>query len=134
MEPNADPRPFEPTARARRRWGDHTAVKLAVLALLVLLLLIPVARVTGLIRERMSRQHEVEAEIAGIWGALMAVPILAVIRVFFDFLMDRVVVVPQVLDPLPVALVKPAPDAATQTVKTLSTAGAAAATTRSSRT
>jgi hypothetical protein len=57
----------------------------------------------------------------------MAVPILAVIRVFFDFLMDRVVVIPQVLDPLPVALVKPAPDATTQTVKTLSTSGGAAA-------
>jgi predicted PurR-regulated permease PerM len=67
------------------------------------------------------------SQIAGIWGALMAVPILAVIRVFFDFLMDRVVVIPQVLDPLPVALVKPAPDATTQTVKTLSTSGGAAA-------
>jgi predicted PurR-regulated permease PerM len=67
------------------------------------------------------------SQIAGIWGALMAVPILAVIRVFCDFLMDRVVVIPQVLDPLPVALVKPAPDATTQTVKTLSTSGGAAA-------
>lgn len=80
MEPNADPRPVEPTVRARRRWGDHTAVKLAVLALLVLLLLIPVARVTGLIRERMSRQYEVESEIAGIWGGSQTLlgPILAV--------------------------------------------------------
>ena len=65
-------------------------------------------------------------QIAGIWGALMAVPILAVARVVFDFLLERVVVVPQVLDPLPVALVDAAPDAATQTVKTLSTSGAAA--------
>ena len=72
-------------------------------------------------------------QIAGIWGALMAVPILAVIRVVFDFLLERVVVVPQVLDPLPVALVKPAPDATTQTVKTLNTASAAAAKTRGSR-
>ena len=46
-------------------------------------------------------------QIAGIWGALMAVPILAVIRVVFDFLLERVVVVPQTLDPLPVALVEP---------------------------
>ncbi len=66
-------------------------------------------------------------QIAGIWGALMAVPILAVIRVVFDFLMDRVVVVPQALDPLPVALVEPPSDASTKTVKTLSTSGAAAA-------
>jgi predicted PurR-regulated permease PerM len=45
-------------------------------------------------------------QIAGIWGALMAVPMLAVARVVFDFLIERVVVVPQVLDPLPVALVE----------------------------
>jgi len=49
------------------------------------------------------------------------------VRVVFDFLMERVVVVPQVLEPLPVALVEPPVDAATKTVKTLSTSGAAAA-------
>jgi len=72
-------------------------------------------------------------QIAGIWGALMAVPILAVGRVVFDFLLERVVVVPQVLDPLPVALVEPPPDAATQTVKTLGASSAAAAQGRSTR-
>src|SRR4051794_11134152 len=45
-------------------------------------------------------------QIAGIWGALMAVPILAVIRVVWDFLQERVVVVPKELDPIPVALVE----------------------------
>jgi predicted PurR-regulated permease PerM len=44
-------------------------------------------------------------QMAGIWGALMAVPTLAVLRVVYDFLQERVVVVPQTLDPLPVALV-----------------------------
>jgi hypothetical protein len=72
-------------------------------------------------------------QIAGIWGALMAVPILAVIRVVFDFLLERVVVVPQALDPLPVALVETPPDAATQTVKTLNTSSAATAKARSTR-
>jgi predicted PurR-regulated permease PerM len=66
-------------------------------------------------------------QIAGIWGALMAVPILAVIRVVFDFLLERVVVVPQTLDPLPVALVEPPSDATTKTIKTLSASGTAAA-------
>ena len=66
-------------------------------------------------------------QIAGIWGALMAVPILAVIRVVFDFLMERVVVVPQSLDPLPVALVEPPSDATTKPIKTLNTGGAPAA-------
>jgi predicted PurR-regulated permease PerM len=64
-------------------------------------------------------------QIAGIWGALMAVPTLAVVRVVFDFLMDRVVVVPQTLDPLPVALVEP-PSDATTSLKALNTSGAAA--------
>lgn len=45
-------------------------------------------------------------QIAGIWGALMAVPALAVARVVFDFLQERVVVVPRTLDPLPVSLVE----------------------------
>jgi predicted PurR-regulated permease PerM len=72
-------------------------------------------------------------QIAGIWGALMAVPILAVIRVVFDFLLERVVVVPQVLDPLPVALVETPPDATTQTVKTLNTSSAATAKSRATR-
>jgi predicted PurR-regulated permease PerM len=72
-------------------------------------------------------------QIAGIWGALMAVPILAVARVVFDFLLERVVVVPQVLDPLPVSLVEPPSDAATQAVKTLHSSSAAAAKVRSTR-
>jgi predicted PurR-regulated permease PerM len=66
-------------------------------------------------------------QIAGIWGALMAVPALAVVRVVFDFLMERVVVVPQSLDPLPVALVEPPSDATKKTIKTLGTSGVPAA-------
>jgi predicted PurR-regulated permease PerM len=46
-------------------------------------------------------------QIAGIWGALMAVPFLAVLRVVYDFLEERLVVVPQTAQPLPVALVEP---------------------------
>jgi predicted PurR-regulated permease PerM len=65
-------------------------------------------------------------QIAGIWGALMAVPTLAVVRVVFDFLMERLVVVPQTLDPLPVALVDPPSDATTTSLKGLNTSGAAA--------
>jgi hypothetical protein len=55
------------------------------------------------------------------------VPILAVIRVVFDFLLDRVVVVPPTLDPLPVSLVEPPSDPSTKSIKTLSTSGAPAA-------
>jgi predicted PurR-regulated permease PerM len=56
-------------------------------------------------------------QMAGVWGALMAVPILAVIRVVYDFLQERLVVVPRTLDPLPVAIVD-APDDASPEVKT----------------
>jgi predicted PurR-regulated permease PerM len=65
-------------------------------------------------------------QIAGIWGALMAVPTLAVVRVVFDFLMERLVVVPQTPDPLPVALVDPPSDATTTSLKALNASGAAA--------
>jgi predicted PurR-regulated permease PerM len=44
-------------------------------------------------------------QIAGIWGALIAVPILAVVRVFVDFIQQRVVVQERAPEPLPVALV-----------------------------
>jgi hypothetical protein len=40
--------------------------------------------------------------------------------------MERVIVVPQTLDPLPVALVEPPADAKTQTVKALGASGVAA--------
>lgn len=80
MTASPDPTPVERAAKARRRWGDSTIVKLAALALLVLLLLIPVSSVTDLIRERMGRQAEVAAEIAGSWGGAQTLsgPILAV--------------------------------------------------------
>lgn len=80
MENHADQTPTQPAVKARRRLGDHPFVKLAMLALLVLVLLIPVVRVTGLIRERMGRQAEVEAEIAATWGGSQALlgPVLAV--------------------------------------------------------
>ncbi|MFN8591856.1 MAG: AI-2E family transporter [Thermomicrobiales bacterium] len=44
-------------------------------------------------------------QIAGIWGALMAVPVLAVMRVVVDFLQERVVVQEQPRPPFPVSLV-----------------------------
>jgi inner membrane protein len=80
VDENASQQPAQPTVKTGRRWGDWTAVKLAMLALLVLVLLIPVVRVTGLIRERMGRQAEVAAEIAETWGGSQTLlgPILAI--------------------------------------------------------
>lgn len=68
------------STKSIRRLGDSTFVKLAALGFLVLLLLIPVARVTGLVRERMMRQHGVEAEIASLWGPSQTLlgPVLSV--------------------------------------------------------
>ncbi len=61
-----------------RRWTESTPIKLAVLGLVVLALLIPVAQVTGLIRERAQRKTEVADEVAGVWGGAQALtgPIL----------------------------------------------------------
>ena len=80
MDENADQTPARPTVKTARRWGDRTFVKLATLALLVVVLLIPVVRVTLLIRERMGRQAEVEDEIARTWGGRQTLlgPIVAV--------------------------------------------------------
>lgn len=56
----------EGTRVARPAWAS--AVKLTVLGVLVLLLLIPVASVLGLVREREGRADEVRQEIGGVWG------------------------------------------------------------------
>lgn len=44
-------------------------------------------------------------QIAGIWGALIAVPVLAVVRVVVEFFQERVIVQERTPTPLPVALV-----------------------------
>jgi predicted PurR-regulated permease PerM len=49
-------------------------------------------------------------QMAGIWGALMAVPILAVVRVVIGFLQERVVVQDAPTEPIAVALVEMTPD------------------------
>ncbi len=56
------------STKSIRRLGDSTLVKLLALGFLVLLMLIPVAQVTGLVRERMARQQGVQTEIANLWG------------------------------------------------------------------
>lgn len=45
-----------------------SALKLVTLGVLTLLLLIPVASLLGLVRERQSRESQVRGEIAGLWG------------------------------------------------------------------
>jgi inner membrane protein len=51
-----------------RRFGESAFGKLLMLGFLLVLLLLPVARITSLVHERMSRQEQVAAEIAGSWG------------------------------------------------------------------
>ncbi len=50
------------------RWGRSPAFKLMLIALLILLLLIPLAIVYGLINEREGRAAEVRGEVGRIWG------------------------------------------------------------------
>ena len=55
-------------SRGLRRWGDSSFVKLVMLAFLVLVLLLPVARVRSLIYEREGRRGEVAREVTRVWG------------------------------------------------------------------
>jgi inner membrane protein len=55
--------PFLPAPPVRR-----PILKLMALAALVVLMLVPVAQLLGLVRERASRQDAVRAELASLWG------------------------------------------------------------------
>ena len=70
---------FETTER-RRTWRDSKTVKVVGIGILVLLLLIPLAMVGGLVRERQERQLSVERELSSIWGAAQTVagPVLSI--------------------------------------------------------
>lgn len=57
-----------PAASGKVRHTVFSALKLATLGVLTLLLLIPVASLLGLVRERQSRESRVHAEIADLWG------------------------------------------------------------------
>jgi inner membrane protein len=57
-----------PSAAGKVRSTVFSALKLVTLGVLTLLLLIPVASLLGLVRERQSRESEVRWEIANLWG------------------------------------------------------------------
>jgi inner membrane protein len=54
--------------KAVKRFSDSTGVKLAVIAILTLLLLIPSFMIMDLIREREQRRDETMTEVTDIWG------------------------------------------------------------------
>lgn len=75
----------------RRNWADSlresTALRLGVVGILVLLLMIPLALVDDVARERQNRSFEVTSDIAGSWGPeqqvvgpLLAVPVTMRVR------------------------------------------------------
>jgi len=49
--------------------NNRQLLKLALIAFIILLLLIPVAWISSIIRERYHRKESVVSEIAGKWGA-----------------------------------------------------------------
>jgi inner membrane protein len=69
-------------AGARRRILDHAGltIRVAVLAVLTLVLLVPLSMIDGLIAERSIRRGGVEAEIAALWGGAQRLggPVLTV--------------------------------------------------------
>jgi inner membrane protein len=66
------PSPFQGFV-ARSRVGARSVVKLAALVILVLLLMIPIAMVLDLVRERRAYQSTVTHEIGRIWGGSQTV-------------------------------------------------------------
>lgn len=71
-------RPLESPPDLLRRITQSTPVKVATLGFIVLVLLIPVAQVTSLVRERRERQREVAKEVQSTWSGpqTLAGPIL----------------------------------------------------------
>ncbi|MDY7096064.1 MAG: cell envelope integrity protein CreD [Acidobacteriota bacterium] len=63
-----------------RRFGESAFGKLLMLGFLLLLLLLPVARITALVHERMSRQAQVASEITANWGRSQSLtgPVLSI--------------------------------------------------------
>ncbi|HEV8630989.1 MAG TPA: cell envelope integrity protein CreD [Thermoanaerobaculia bacterium] len=59
---------MQPIDYAQEGGPGRALLKLASLAILVLLLLVPVTQLLGLVRERQSRQEEVRRELARMWG------------------------------------------------------------------
>ncbi len=85
-----------------RRFGDSTFVKLSVLAMLILLMLIPVALVTSLVQERSHRQQQVQWEIAGVWGGAQTL-LGPVLTVPYDTVEEHVTVTKQAGEIAPAA-------------------------------
>lgn len=59
---------MEPMEPVKRRIKSSTTVKLFVIGLLILLLLIPLAMVGSLVRERAARRDQAADEVASTWG------------------------------------------------------------------
>lgn len=59
---------MEPMEPVRRRLKSSTTVKLLMIGILILLLLIPLAMVGSLVRERAARRDEAAQEVASTWG------------------------------------------------------------------
>lgn len=70
MEENRSESVVETSSRSRSGpgWTTSPLFKLVTLGVLVLVMLIPVAKLLGLIRERQARSESVRTEVAATWG------------------------------------------------------------------
>lgn len=71
---------MEPMEPVKRRLKSSTTVKLLMIGILILLLLIPLAMVGSLVRERAARRDEAAEEVASTWGKsqILGGPVLIV--------------------------------------------------------
>lgn len=80
--------PVEPVPPTGSNWRNSMTVRVAVIAILALLLLIPLSMVQSLIREREYRKQEAQQEVSTTWGGpqtivgpVISVPYETVMRV-----------------------------------------------------
>ncbi|MEX1133007.1 MAG: cell envelope integrity protein CreD [Flavobacteriales bacterium] len=78
--PEALPHPPEPAPANGSSWRNSISVRVAVIAILALLLLIPLSMVQSLIRERENRKLEAQQEVSDTWGGPQTVvgPVISV--------------------------------------------------------
>lgn len=89
--PDQEPLPATPASANSSSWRNSISVRVAVIAILALLLLIPLSMVQSLIREREERKQEAQQEVSDTWGGpqtllgpVISVPYQTMARVAID--------------------------------------------------
>lgn len=80
MTTSSSPEPTSLPPKNGSSWRNSISVRIAVIAILALLLLIPLSMVQSLIREREQRKQDVQQEVSDTWGGPQTItgPVISV--------------------------------------------------------